>query len=82
MDLTQTTSQHVLPTRVGGADAGRVDARGDAARSGALSGNALLGLDVWGQSRASERSLAAHVPASVLGAPLDQVVDFILDPLS
>lgn len=81
MDPTQTTS-HVLPPTLGGIDAQRVDARAEGTRSAVLSGNALLGLDVWGQTHASGRSLAHALPASALGGSLEQVVDFILDPLS
>lgn len=81
MDPTQTTS-HILPPTVGGLDTSRVDARTGGARDNTLSGNQLLGLDVWGQTHASDRSLGSTATASAFGGSLEQVVDYILAPLS
>ncbi len=78
MDATHTTT-HALPTGLGGIDAARASSRPGQTQS--LSGNALLGLDVWGQTHAGERSLAQAIPASALGGSVDQVADFILAPL-
>ncbi|KRE94462.1 hypothetical protein ASG87_17830 [Frateuria sp. Soil773] len=44
-----------------------------------ISGNTLLGLDVWAGSSAAERSLSRPGPA--VGGTLDQIVGHILAPL-
>ena len=48
-------------------------------RLAAVSGNALLGIDVWAGTSAAERSLSR--PGQVGGGALDQVVNHILAPL-
>lgn len=73
---------HVMHPAVGGIDATRDAARIDERLPGAISGNDLMGLDVWGGYRAGERTLGQTGRPDVShSAQLEQIVEHILAPL-
>lgn len=72
-----------LPTAtLGGVDAALRTAQPGGTRLDAISGNDLLGLDAWGSTRATERTLSLPGTASPGHVhSIDQIVDHILAPL-
>ncbi len=73
---------HALPPSLDGVDTVRPLSYTSEHRLGAISGNDLLDLNVWGNIRAGDRSLSvANAMSSSPNGPLDATVAHILEPL-